>query len=688
MTTHQFPNFTVGKEEFIPIIEKGLNEEIEGHYMFKVASKLKMLMYPLRKLAWKNRNLQDRVEKCIGILKSAQVLMENNPHDDQLKKEEAKCLSLYLEAITSICNEKGEKFEGKDVAEQFVSHFKRFLGAKKEIDDLDDSNLFHKKISHEDAINMVIWVTDKKIKEAMFDIGDNKAPGPDGFTSTFFKNSWNIVGKEVCLDVQEFFKTGKLLGEISATVISLILKIQQPNKVFDFRPIACCNVLYKCISKILTARIKGVPNKIVNPNQSAFIPDALLEFSKASGLLPNMDKSVIFFGSVKENVKQRILHVLPFRIRKLPVKYLGIPLLAKRLGVKECKCLVDKVKNKVLDWKNKFLSYVGRLQLIASILLAIQAYWAVVVKIPKTIVKDIDRVLKKFLWSNNALSKGRSKVAWKIVCKPKCEGGLGLRQLEEWNDVLLTKQIWRIISKKDSMWVKWVNLVKVKGRSFWDISDEKNDSCTWKALLGMRNKVKPFFVHTMGNGRDIAMWSDSWCTMGHLNQYISNMMLFDARIKENRALVDMIENGSWNWPVEWSQQVPILNNIHVPSLNENANDHVKCRNSEEKLVEFNIKSAWWDLRNQMDTVKCKVNDSHDHLFFKCDFFKEIWKDYGLYQIAIAKLACEEFNSGFSLRVCVPHLMIPAFDSSIDHHELTDVTACLLGSKLMEFKQEL
>ncbi|GJZ04216.1 serine-threonine/tyrosine-protein kinase catalytic domain-containing protein [Tanacetum coccineum] len=119
------------------------------------------------------------------------------------------------------------------------------------------------------------------------------------------------------------------------------------------------------------------------------IKDALLEFSKVSGLLPNMDKSVIFFGSVKENVKQWILQVLPFRIGKLLVKYLGIPFLATRLGVKKCK-----VKNK-----------------------------AALVKIPKTVVKDIDRVLKKYLWTNNA-SNGRFKVAWKIVCKPKCEGGL------------------------------------------------------------------------------------------------------------------------------------------------------------------------------------------------------------------------------------------------------------------------
>lgn len=118
---------------------------------------------------------------------------------------------------------------------------------------------------------MVRHVSDAEIKEAMFDIEDSKAPGPDGFTAKFFKASWGIIGKEVCLAIQEFFNSGKLLGELNATLISLVPKIPTPNKVSDFRPIACCNVLYKCISKVITNRIKGVLGKIVNENQSAFI---------------------------------------------------------------------------------------------------------------------------------------------------------------------------------------------------------------------------------------------------------------------------------------------------------------------------------------------------------------------------------------------------------------------------------
>ena len=126
---------------------------------------------------------------------------------------------------------------------------------------------------------MVKDITDKEIKYSMFDIGETKSPGPDGYTYAFFKHSWNIIGNDVCKAVKEFFKSGKLLGEINATVISLIPKVQQPNKVSDFRPIACCNVLYKCISKILTSRIKGALDKLVNFNQSAFIPGRIIQYN-------------------------------------------------------------------------------------------------------------------------------------------------------------------------------------------------------------------------------------------------------------------------------------------------------------------------------------------------------------------------------------------------------------------------
>ncbi|GKF34389.1 RNA-directed DNA polymerase, eukaryota, reverse transcriptase zinc-binding domain protein, partial [Tanacetum coccineum] len=131
---------------------------------------------------------------------------------------------------------------------------------------------FINKLDAQCADYMVRPVLDDEIKFAMFGIEDDKAAGPDSYTSKFFKTAWNIVGGDVCVAVKEFFYSSKLLGEFNANLISLVPKLQTPLKITDYRPIACCNVVYKCISKVITNRLKEGLGSIVDSNQSAFIP--------------------------------------------------------------------------------------------------------------------------------------------------------------------------------------------------------------------------------------------------------------------------------------------------------------------------------------------------------------------------------------------------------------------------------
>jgi hypothetical protein len=46
----------------------------------------------------------------------------------------------------------------------------------------------------------------------------------------------------------------------------------------DFRPIACCNILYKCITKILSNRMVAILDSVVSRAQSAFIPGRSISF--------------------------------------------------------------------------------------------------------------------------------------------------------------------------------------------------------------------------------------------------------------------------------------------------------------------------------------------------------------------------------------------------------------------------
>ncbi|XP_074314480.1 uncharacterized protein LOC141649696 [Silene latifolia] len=114
-------------------------------------------------------------------------------------------------------------------------------------------------------------VNSEEIKQALSSIPANKAPGPDGYTSQFFKDDVDIVGEDLIAVVKEFFQSGQLLTQVNSTVLTLVPKKARPILVADFRPIACCNVVYKIISKVICNRLVPILRSIVSVTQSAFI---------------------------------------------------------------------------------------------------------------------------------------------------------------------------------------------------------------------------------------------------------------------------------------------------------------------------------------------------------------------------------------------------------------------------------
>ncbi|XP_010430851.1 PREDICTED: uncharacterized protein LOC104715105 [Camelina sativa] len=119
-------------------------------------------------------------------------------------------------------------------------------------------------------------VTNEEIRRVLFSMPSSKSPGPDGFTTEFFKESWSIVGEDFLVAVQSFFQTGFLPKGVNSTILALIPKKKKAKVMKDYRPISCCNVIYKVISKILANRLKIILPKFITPNQSVFVKDRLL----------------------------------------------------------------------------------------------------------------------------------------------------------------------------------------------------------------------------------------------------------------------------------------------------------------------------------------------------------------------------------------------------------------------------
>ncbi|GJZ97566.1 hypothetical protein Tco_0670019 [Tanacetum coccineum] len=123
-------------------------------------------------------------------------------------------------------------------------------------------------------------------------------------------------------------------------------------------------------------------------DSARFIIDTLVEFKEASGLTPSLPKSTPYFCNVLNYTKLDILNILPFEEGKLPVKYLGVPLVPSRLLYRDCLML------------------------------------------------ELEQLMRGFLWCQGEMKKGKAKVAWEVVCLPRKEGGLGIHRLETFNKAL------------------------------------------------------------------------------------------------------------------------------------------------------------------------------------------------------------------------------------------------------------
>ncbi|CAN0861736.1 LINE-1 reverse transcriptase homolog [Linum grandiflorum] len=132
-------------------------------------------------------------------------------------------------------------------------------------------SLLQRKLPHIQVVALCLPITAEEVKVALFSIPEDKSPGPYGFTSCFYKVMWDIVQDDVVAAILQFFETGIMPKVVNSTLISLIPKKANATHIRDFWPIACCNVLYKCVAKILARRLAACLPEVVSQMQSAFV---------------------------------------------------------------------------------------------------------------------------------------------------------------------------------------------------------------------------------------------------------------------------------------------------------------------------------------------------------------------------------------------------------------------------------
>lgn len=536
-------------------------------------------------------------------------------------------------------------------------------------------------------------ITDAEIKREAFALPPNKSLGPDGFTGEFFRGCWDVIGRDLTNAVKEFFSSGQILKQWNATAITLIPKKEGAVKVGDFRPISCCNAIYKIVSKILANRLQLLLPGMISNSQSAFVKGRLLvenvllasemvqgfnrgnisprgllkvdlrkafdsvnwefilsvleasdfphsfsnwirqcltttsfsikvngalcgyfkgnrglrqgdplspplfvmamevfgnlliskfdegrigyhplgrqpkithlafaddvmlffdgkasslqeinnildRFQSLSGLSMNTDKTSLFHAGLNQ-VEADSLATFGFQPGSFPLRYLGLPLLHRKLRKADYSPLTDMVSARFNGWAIKCLSFAGRLQLISSVIYGLINFWMSEFALPKGCIKDLEKLCNSFLWAGNLTKRTAAKVSWSQVCLPKTEGGLGLRSLIVWNKVLNLRLIWLLFSNSGSLWVAWMKEHYIKRTDFWSADAQSNASWIWKYIISLRPMAKALIRCNIGDGSTASFWYDKWSPFGPLIDFIGvagpRLLGFHLQARVNEA---------------------------------------------------------------------------------------------------------------------------------------------------------
>ncbi|XP_031502657.2 uncharacterized protein LOC116265845 [Nymphaea colorata] len=239
------------------------------------------------------------------------------------------------------------------------------------------------------------------------------------------------------------------------------------------------------------------------------LKDCFLEFKACSGLKVNLNKTFVYFFNLSDFECNRLCAITGWKRDFLPVMHLGLTLQYQAITESPCQHIVMKVNQKLAGWKQKLLSYAERLCLVKHVLTSIPSYWMMVLWIPLSTCHQIEKLCSGFIWGDDLGVKGAHLISWNALCKPKVEGGVGLRRMVDINRAnfyfLRVKAI-----TQDSLWVDLVRAKYLTKKSMWQYKLSGSESSLWKRVIKCWQLIESQVHWRVNNGFRVKFWHNRW----------------------------------------------------------------------------------------------------------------------------------------------------------------------------------
>ncbi|KAJ0578264.1 putative RNA-directed DNA polymerase [Helianthus annuus] len=175
-------------------------------------------------------------------------------------------------------------------------------------------------------------------------------------------------------------------------------------------------------------------------------------FHICSGLKININKSNLYGVGTCNEETDNLAITLGCKRDVLPFEYLGIKVGANMNRCSSWKKVIEVFESRLALWKAKLISIGGRVTLIKGVLESLPINYFSLYKAPRKVLDNLERIMKKFLWSGSNVGNKMNWVSWSRITTPKKYGGLSIKRLEDVNEALIFKWVWRFRSKKETLW--------------------------------------------------------------------------------------------------------------------------------------------------------------------------------------------------------------------------------------------
>jgi hypothetical protein len=160
-------------------------------------------------------------------------------------------------------------------------------------------------------------------------------------------------------------------------------------------------------------------------------------------LISNMHKSCAIPIRCSQQAVQEGCNLLHCNSASFPRSYLGLPISDKKLGRIDLMNWVEKIADRLPNWKARLLNLAGRTTMVRFVLSAIPIYLLIAMNIPKWVIKSIDKIRRGFLWKGRKdMNGGNCLVSWDIITRPLKLGGIGVPNLYFQSWALQAKWLW------------------------------------------------------------------------------------------------------------------------------------------------------------------------------------------------------------------------------------------------------